>query len=96
MTCRYLCLFESTCLSIELENRADFWTKNLKFQKMNSKTQRKKIPVKTIYHHVIRAKLYAILTVNALEGMMLEMNNLISADMNRSRIESMSDYFRQL
>lgn len=63
---------------------------------MNSKTPRKKIPVKTIYHRVIRTKLYAILTVNALEGMMLEMNNLISADMNRSRIKSMSDYFRQL
>ena len=55
---------------------------------MNSKNPRKKIPVKTIYHHVIRAKIYAILTMNALEGMMLEMNNLITAEMNRSTEKS--------
>ena len=64
--------------------------------KMNSKNPRKKVPVKTIYHHVIRAKLYAILTMNALEGMMLEMNNLITAEMNRSKEKSMLFHPRQL
>ena len=64
--------------------------------KMNSKNPRKKVPVKTIYHHVIRAKLYAILTMNALEGMMLEMNNLITAEMNRSKGKSVLLYPRQL
>lgn len=51
---------------------------------MNSKAPRKKVPVKTIFHHVIRAKLYAILTMNALEGMMLEMDHLVPSDQSNS------------
>ena len=47
---------------------------------MNSKAPRKKIPVKTIFHHVIRAKLYAVLTMNALEGMMLEINTVLTPE----------------
>lgn len=47
---------------------------------MNSKAPKKKIPVKSIYYHVIRAKLYAILTVNALEGMMMELNHVLDPD----------------
>lgn len=54
------------------------------FQIMNSKAPRKKIPVKTIFHHVIRAKLYAVLTMNALEGMMLEINTVLTPE-NGSR-----------
>lgn len=48
---------------------------------MNAKAPRKKIPVKSIFHHVIRAKIYAILTMNALEGMMFELNHTLDQDM---------------
>ena len=59
------------------------------FQKMNSKAPRKKIPVKTIFHHVIRAKLYAVLTMNALEGMMLEINTVLTPENgNREALSS--------
>ena len=44
--------------------------------------QEAKVPVKTIFHHVIRAKLYAILTMNAMEGMMLEMDHLVPSDLS--------------
>lgn len=47
---------------------------------MNSKAQRKKVPVKSIFHHVTRAKVYAILTLEALEGMMLELNHTLDQD----------------
>ena len=47
---------------------------------MNSKAQRKKVPVKSIFHHVTRAKVYAILTLEALEGMMLELNHTLDQE----------------
>lgn len=47
---------------------------------MNAKAPRKKIPVKSIFHHVIRAKIYAILTMNALEGMMFELNHTLDPE----------------
>ena len=47
---------------------------------MNGKLPRKKVPVKSIFHHVIRAKLYAVLTMNALEGMMVELSHILDQD----------------
>ena len=47
---------------------------------MNSKAPRKKIPVKSIFHHVIRAKIYSILTLNALEGMMYELDHTLDQE----------------
>ena len=48
--------------------------------KMNTKVQRKKVPMKSIFHHVTRAKVYAILTLEALEGMMLELNHTLDQE----------------
>lgn len=36
--------------------------------------------MKSIFHHVIRAKLYAVLTMNALEGMMVELSHILDQD----------------
>ena len=47
---------------------------------MNTKIQRKKVPMKSIFHHVTRAKVYAILTLEALEGMMLELNHTLDQE----------------
>lgn len=49
---------------------------------MNSKAPKKKVAVKSVHYHVIRAKLYAILTMNALEGMMMELNSTLGQDYN--------------
>lgn len=47
---------------------------------MNSKAPKKKVTVKSVYQRVIRAKLYAILTMNALEGMMIELRHSLGSD----------------
>ena len=49
---------------------------------MNSKAPKKKVTVKSVYQRVIRAKLYAILTMNALEGMMIELRHFSGSDYN--------------
>lgn len=56
---------------------------SFKQHRMNGKLPRKKVPVKSIFHHVIRAKLYAVLTMNALEGMMLELSHALDQEYDR-------------
>lgn len=53
---------------------------------MNSKAPKKKVAVKSVHYHVIRAKIYAILTMNALEGMMMELNNTLGQDYNGRKL----------
>lgn len=47
---------------------------------MSQNREKKKIALKTVYAHVIRAKLYGVLTVNALEGIMNEIDIMLSHD----------------
>ena len=47
---------------------------------MPIRKERKKIPVKTVYTHIMRAKLYGVLTVNALEGIIHEIDEILPAD----------------
>ena len=35
------------------------------------------VPVKSVYSHIIRAKLFGVLTVNALEGIINEIDQMI-------------------
>ena len=60
---------------------------------MNSKAPRKKISVKSIFHSVIRAKLYAVLTMNALEGMMLELDHVVDQDQEFKRGNGCLSFF---
>ena len=46
----------------------------------NQRKERKKIPVKAVYNHIMRAKLYGILTINSLEGIMHEVDEMIPQD----------------
>ena len=39
--------------------------------------ERKKIPVKAVYTHIMKAKLYGILTINSLEGIIHEVDEMI-------------------
>lgn len=50
---------------------------------MNQRAPKKKVPVKSVFHHIIRAKLFGVLTLNCLEGMMHELDNLIPIDLER-------------
>lgn len=47
---------------------------------MPIRKERKKIPVKTVFTHIMRAKLYGVLTVNALEGIIHEIDEILPAD----------------
>lgn len=47
---------------------------------MSQNREKKKIALKTVYVHVIRAKLYGVLTVNALEGIVNEIDSILSHD----------------
>ena len=42
-----------------------------------TRKERKKIAAKSVFNHVIRAKLYGILTINSLEGIIHEVDQLI-------------------
>ena len=44
---------------------------------MTTRKERKKVPVKSVYSHIIRAKLFGVLTVNALEGIINEIDQMI-------------------
>ena len=44
---------------------------------MSTKRERKKVPVKSVFNHVIRAKLYGILTINSIEGIMHEIDEML-------------------
>ena len=50
---------------------------------MNTQSQKKKILVKTNYQYLVRAKLYGVITLNCLEGMMNELDELIPVDMEK-------------
>lgn len=51
--------------------------------KMNTQNQKKKILIKTSYQYLVRAKLYGVVTLNCLEGMMNELDELIPVDMEK-------------
>lgn len=53
--------------------------------KMNTQNQKKKILIKTSYQYLVRAKLYGVVTLNCLEGMMNELDELIPVDMEKGR-----------
>ena len=42
-----------------------------------TRKERKKIAAKSVFNHIIRAKLYGILTINSLEGIIHEVDQLI-------------------
>ena len=44
---------------------------------ITTRKERKKVPVKSVYSHIIRAKLFGVLTVNALEGIINEIDQMI-------------------
>ena len=44
---------------------------------MSTKRERKKVPVKSVFNNVIRAKLYGILTINSIEGIMHEIDEML-------------------
>lgn len=46
-------------------------------QSMQARRERKKVAVKSVYSHVIRAKLFGVLTANALEGIVHEIDELL-------------------
>lgn len=50
---------------------------------MNTQNQKKKILIKTSYQYLVRAKLYGVVTLNCLEGMMNELDELIPVDMEK-------------
>lgn len=42
-----------------------------------TRKERKKIPVKSVYSHIMRAKLFGILTINSLEGIIHEIDEML-------------------
>lgn len=47
---------------------------------------KRKTPIKTSYQYLIRAKLYGVITMNSIEGMMNELDELIPYEMERGNI----------
>ena len=65
------------------------WFKHLKEDSSNRKDmssgmptrkERKKAPIKTVFSHVMKAKLFGVLTVNALEGIIHEIDEVLPPD----------------
>ena len=54
-------------------------------KKMNAPNQKKKVLIKTSYQYLVRAKLYGVVTLNCLEGMMNELDELIPVDMEKGK-----------
>lgn len=50
---------------------------------MLPKTQKKRVPVRSLFHHVMRSKLYSVLTINSLEGLIHELDNLLPVEMEK-------------
>ena len=50
---------------------------------MNMQPPKRKVPIKSNYQFLIRAKMYGVITLNSLEGMMRELNELIPIEMER-------------
>lgn len=44
---------------------------------------KRKTPIKASYQYLIRAKLYGVITMNSIEGMMSELDELIPIEMER-------------
>ena len=44
---------------------------------MPTRKERKKAPIKRVFSHVMKAKLFGVLTVNALEGIINEIDQMI-------------------
>ena len=42
---------------------------------------KRKTPIKSSYQYLVRAKLYGIITLNSIEGMMSELDELIPIEM---------------
>lgn len=51
-----------------------------------SMISKRKTPIKANCQNLIRAKLYGVITMNSIEGMMNELDELIPLDMERSKI----------
>lgn len=47
---------------------------------MSTRKERKKAPIKTVFSHVMKAKLFGVLTVNALEGIIHEIDEVLPPD----------------
>lgn len=62
---------------------------------MNERISKKTMPAKSVFHHVIRAKLFGVLTLNSLEGMLHELDALIPPDMEKDNIDSFAEEFRR-
>ena len=52
-------------------------------RRMNMQPPKRKVPIKSNYQFLIRAKMYGVITLNSLEGMMRELDELIPVDMER-------------
>ena len=59
---------------------------------MQGRKERKKIPIKNVYTHVMRAKLFGVLTVNALEGIVHEIDELLPLDTMEGKLLRISHY----
>lgn len=58
--------------------------RRLQFQfNMNLPPSKRKAPIKANFQHLIRAKMYGVITLNSLEGMMRELNELIPVDLEK-------------
>lgn len=50
---------------------------------MSESGTKRKVPIKTDCQYLIRAKLYGVIALNSLEGMMRELDALIPMDIER-------------
>lgn len=75
-------IFEST---ICIDNNSKFPRSRLNsdFLIVNLMLSKRKTPIKASYQYLIRAKLYGVITMNAIEGMMNELDELIPVEMER-------------
>ncbi|KAK8809506.1 hypothetical protein WA158_000449 [Blastocystis sp. Blastoise] len=57
---------------------------------MLNKSQKKRVPVRSVFHHVMRSKLYGVLTINSMEGLLHELDNLLPIEMEKDNIDPFS------
>ena len=62
---------------------------------MSTKRERKKVPVKSVYTHIIKAKLYGILTINSLEGIIHEIDEMLPQETLDEPLDIFSTRFRR-
>lgn len=51
---------------------------------------KRKTPIKTTHQFLIRAKMYGVICLNSLEGMMKELDELIPVEMENGMVHSIS------